>query len=74
MITPEQKEQRKRLLKAKIAIAIHDETGQVPTKEKIEEVFFWRGLCIRQSLAHTTRERNRRNKGSWQSSKVNDLC
>jgi len=39
MITPEQKEQRKRLLKAKIAIAIHDETGQVPTKEKIEEVF-----------------------------------
>jgi hypothetical protein len=40
MTTPEQKEQRKRLLKAKIAIAIHDETGQVPTKEKIDEFFF----------------------------------
>ena len=37
MTTPEQ---RKRLLKAKIAVAIQDETGQVPTKEKIEEVFF----------------------------------
>jgi hypothetical protein len=33
-------EQKKRLLKAKIAVAIQDETGQVPTKEKIEEVFF----------------------------------
>jgi len=34
--TPEQK---KRLLKAKIAVALQDETGIVPTKEKIEEVF-----------------------------------
>ncbi len=36
-MTPEQK---KRLLKAKIAVAIQDETGKAPTKEKIEEVFF----------------------------------
>jgi hypothetical protein len=34
--TPEQK---KRLLKAKIAVALQDETGKVPSKEKIEEVF-----------------------------------
>jgi hypothetical protein len=40
MTAEEQKEQRKRLLKAKIAVAIQDETGQVPTTEKIEEVFF----------------------------------
>jgi hypothetical protein len=39
MTPAEQKEQRKRLLKAKIAVAIQDETGQVPTTEKIEEVF-----------------------------------
>jgi len=32
-------EQKKRLLKAKIAVALQDETGTVPTKEKIEEVF-----------------------------------
>jgi hypothetical protein len=42
MTTP-QKEQKKRLLKAKIAVAIQDETGKVPSKEKIEEVFFWHG-------------------------------
>jgi hypothetical protein len=34
--TPEQK---KRLLKAKIAVALQDETGKVPSKEKVEEVF-----------------------------------
>jgi len=36
MTTPEQK---KRLLKAKIAVALQDETGKVPSKEKVEEVF-----------------------------------
>jgi hypothetical protein len=40
MTTPEQKEQKPRLLKAKIAVALQDEIGQVPTKEKMEEVFF----------------------------------
>ena len=33
------KEQKLRLLKAKIAVALQDETGKVPSKEKIEEVF-----------------------------------
>ena len=40
MTPAEKKEQKRRLLKAQIAVAIQDETGQVPTKEKIEEVFF----------------------------------
>jgi hypothetical protein len=35
--TPEQK---KRLLKAKIAVAIQDETGRVPTEKEIDQVFF----------------------------------
>ena len=39
MTTPEQKEQKKRLLKAKIAVALQDETGKVPTSEQIEQVF-----------------------------------
>ena len=32
-------EQKRRLLKAKIAVALQDELGHVPTTEKIEEVF-----------------------------------
>lgn len=32
-------EQKKRLLKAKIAIALQDELGRVPKKEEIEQVF-----------------------------------
>jgi hypothetical protein len=36
MPTPEQK---KRLLKAKIAVALHDELGRAPKKEEIDHVF-----------------------------------
>jgi hypothetical protein len=36
MPTPEQK---KKLLKAKIAVALHDELGRVPKKEEIEQTF-----------------------------------
>jgi hypothetical protein len=36
MPTPEQK---KKLLKAKIAVALHDELGRFPTKEEIDRVF-----------------------------------
>src|SRR3954469_25796655 len=72
MTAAEQKEQRKRLLKAKIAVAIQDETGQVPTKEKIEEVFFLARVMYKAVSAHTTRERNRRSKDSWQSSERTD--
>jgi hypothetical protein len=32
-------EQKKKLLKAKIAVALQDETGRVPKKEEIEQVF-----------------------------------
>jgi hypothetical protein len=40
MLTPEQK---KKLLKAKIAVALHDELGRVPKSEEIEQMF----LCAR---------------------------
>ena len=33
-------EQTKRLLKAKIAVALHDELGRVPTEKEITQVFF----------------------------------
>ncbi len=32
-------EQKKKLLKAKIAVALHDELGRVPKSEEIEKVF-----------------------------------
>jgi hypothetical protein len=40
MPTPEQK---KKLLKAKIAVALHDELGRVPKTEEIDQMF----LCAR---------------------------
>jgi hypothetical protein len=33
-------DQKKKLLKAKIAVALHDELGRVPKQEEIEQVFF----------------------------------
>jgi hypothetical protein len=36
MVSPTQK---KRLLKAKIAVALHDELGRVPKEEEINQVF-----------------------------------
>jgi hypothetical protein len=32
-------EQKKKLLKAKIAVALHDELGRTPKTEEIEQVF-----------------------------------
>jgi hypothetical protein len=32
-------EQKKKLLKAKIAVALHDELGRVPKTEEIKQVF-----------------------------------
>jgi hypothetical protein len=32
-------EQKKKLLKAKIAVALHDELGRVPKAEEIDQVF-----------------------------------
>ena len=33
-------EQKKRLLKAKIAVALQDELGRVPKEEEVNQVFF----------------------------------
>jgi hypothetical protein len=39
-------EQKKKLLKAKIAVALYDELGRVPKKEEIEQVFLLARGCI----------------------------
>jgi hypothetical protein len=38
MTAEQKKEQKKRLLKAKVAVALQDELGRVPKKEEIEQV------------------------------------
>ena len=40
LVTCMSAEQKKKLLKAKIAVALHDELGRVPTKKEIDQVFF----------------------------------
>jgi hypothetical protein len=42
-------EQKKKLLKAKIAIALQDELGRVPKEEEIDQVFF---LTLPSSVLH----------------------
>ena len=39
MTAEQKKEQKIRLLKAKVAVALHDELGRVPKQEEIEQVF-----------------------------------
>jgi len=34
-------EQKKRLLKAKIAVALHDELGRVPKEDEVNQVFLF---------------------------------
>ena len=42
-------EQKKRLLKAKIAVALQDELGRVPTEDEINKFSLLRESCIKQS-------------------------
>ena len=38
-LSADRQEQKKKLLKAKIAVALHDELGRVPKEEEINQVF-----------------------------------
>jgi hypothetical protein len=60
-------EQKKKLLKAKIAVALHDELGRVPKKEEIEQVFLLARVMYKAILG--LHYRNKSNLGSWRSSK-----
>ena len=54
-------EQKKRLLKAKIAVALHDELGRVPKQEEIEQVFLLTRVMYKAVLGlHYRREEQRR--------------
>ena len=51
-------EQKKRLLKAKIAVALHNELGRVPKEEEIDNVFLLARVMYKAVLGlHFTRQR-----------------
>jgi hypothetical protein len=56
--TPEQK---KRLLKAKIAVALHDELGRVPKEDEINQVFLLTRVMYKAVLGlHYKRQEQKR--------------
>jgi hypothetical protein len=55
-------EQKKRLLKAKIAVALHDELGRVPKAEEIDQVFLLSRVMYKAILGlHYQRKAQKRN-------------
>jgi hypothetical protein len=55
-------EQKKKLLKAKIAVALHDELGRVPKKEEIENVFLMARVMYKEVLwVHFQRQQQKKN-------------
>jgi hypothetical protein len=55
-------DQKKKLLKAKIAVALHDELGRVPKKEEIEQVFFMARVMYKAVLGlHYQRQQQKKN-------------
>ena len=59
MTSPEQK---KKLLKAKIAVALQNELGRVPTKKEIEEVFLLARVLYKAVLGlHYKRQEQKKN-------------
>ncbi len=58
MTTPEQK---KKLLKAKIAVALHNELGRVPKTEEIDQVFLMARVLYKAVLGlHYKREEQKK--------------
>ena len=55
-------EQKKKLLKAKIAVALHDELGRVPKREEIEQVFLLSRVMYKAVLGlHFQRKEQKKN-------------
>ena len=57
------KEQKQRLLKAKIAVAIQDETGRVPTEKEIDQVFFLTRVAYKAVLGLHFKRKEQKQKG-----------
>jgi hypothetical protein len=56
------REQKRRLLKAKIAVALQDEYGRVPTEEEVESVFHLTRVMYKAVLGlHYRRKEQKKN-------------
>ncbi len=61
---------KERLLKAKIAVALQDEYGRVPTEEKIDTIFHLTRVMYKAVLGlHYKRQEQKKSAQSWLSSK-----
>ena len=58
-------EQKKKLLKAKIAVALHDELGRVPKKEEIDNVFLMARVMYKAVLGLRFQRQTRRRTDKW---------
>jgi hypothetical protein len=55
-------EQKKKLLKAKIAVALHDELGRVPKDEEVDRVFLLTRVMYKAVLGlHYKRQEQKKN-------------
>lgn len=55
-------EQKKKLLKAKIAVALHDELGRVPKTDEIDQVFLLVRVMYKAVLGlHYQRQQQKKN-------------
>ena len=61
-LSANKQEQKKRLLKAKIAVALQDELGRVPKTEEIEQVFLLSRVMYKAILGlHFQRQQQKKN-------------
>jgi hypothetical protein len=68
-------EQKKRLLKAKVAVALQNELGRVPKEEEIEQVTLLARVLYKAVLGlHYKRQEQKRSGRSWLFSKGESLC
>ena len=61
--TPTKAEQKKRLLKAKIAVALRNELGRVPTSKEIEQVFLLTRVMYKAVLGLHFKKREQKESG-----------
>ena len=55
-------EQKKKLLKAKIAVALHDELGRVPKDEEVDQIFLLTRVMYKAVLGlHYKRQEQKKN-------------
>jgi hypothetical protein len=61
-LSADRQEQKKKLLKAKIAVALHDELGRVPKDEEVDRVFLLTRVMYKAVLGlHYKRQEQKKN-------------